>query len=87
MWARLLELFGRPPGEQEIAPPAEPIQEDITPEQPVSDSLSGPSSLIGYNYLGKKNEQDMPRRRGFINLNKLLRGDYKHEESEKAPRK
>jgi hypothetical protein len=86
MWARLLELFGRPPGEQEIAPPAEPIQ-DVVQEPNVSDNLNDRSTLIGYNYLGKKNEQDMPRRRGFINLNKLLRGDYKHEESEKAPRK
>jgi hypothetical protein len=86
MWARLLELFGRPPGEQEIAPPAESIQ-DVVQEPNISDNSNDRSTLIGYDYLGKKNEQDMPRRRGFINLNKLLRGDYKHEESEKAPRK
>jgi hypothetical protein len=86
MWAKLLELFGKQPGEQEIVSPAEPIQ-DVVQESNVSDNLNDRSTLIGYDYLGKKNEQTMPHRRGFINLNKLLRGDYKHEESEKAPRK
>jgi hypothetical protein len=82
MWAKLLSLLGGSPEVQENEQPAE----IISPESPeiTTSGMSGPSSLIGYNYLGRKNEKDLAPRRNFINLNKLLRGDYKDEESKET---
>lgn len=85
MWAKLLSLLG---GNPELAKSEPVVEQNIVADsnQSVipSESSAGPSSLIGYNYLGKKNEEPV-RRRGFINLSKLLRGDYKDEESEETP--
>jgi hypothetical protein len=82
MWAKLLSLLGGSPEVQQNEQPAE----IISPESPEITTSSGPSSLIGYNYLGRKNE-DLAPRRNFINLNKLLRGDYKDEESQETTRR
>jgi len=83
MWSRLLKLFGNEPEVQKESP-AEPISPETDLEITTSKDrgLSGPSSLIGYNYMGRKNDKDLAPKRNFINLTKLLRGDYGYEESE-----
>jgi hypothetical protein len=84
MWSRLLDLFGKRSEVQEIEQPTEFISPEANEITTSGIEPSGPSSLIGYNYLGRKNEKDLPPRRNFINLNKLLRGEYKHEKPEET---
>lgn len=75
MWDRLFRLFR----EQNIA---ENSTEDQTPEvetQDVQDNPTGKSTHIGYDYLkglDGNNEDNNKHLRRFINLNKLLRGNF-----------
>ena len=77
MWDRLLKLFRDTPVSPEI--------QNEAPESPVQDVQSSsrgfqlPSTHIGYNYLKGLDgdyEDSSKNIRRFINLNKLLRGDY-----------
>lgn len=57
--------------------------------QPVSEnaSIPGQGTLIGYNYLkGLDDDEDAQPIRKFINLTKLLRGDYKDGKIEATTR-
>jgi len=84
MWAKLLSLLGKSPEVQEIDQPANFISPESAEITTSNMESPGPSSLIGYNYLGRKNEKDLAPRRNFINLNKLLRGDYTDEKSQET---
>lgn len=80
MFSKLLKLFGKQPEVQNNVQPAEIIPEITTSNTENSNDFSGPSSLIGYNYIKRKGEdEDNLKPRRFINLNELLRGGYKDE--------
>ncbi len=78
MWDKLLSLFK----DQQLREPREFIQRpDRFSQESLSQEpskLEGPSTQIGFNYLkGMDDEDNNPSRsRRFINLNRLLRGDY-----------
>lgn len=89
MWERLLNLFKDTSTEQsdeleQIDPEVElsQIQEDpssinTTPVKSHSHgSYNGPGRMIGFNYLKRRGESDESPKK-FINLGKLLRGNYK----------
>lgn len=89
MWERLLNLFkNKTPEDQTDQEELFSEQtEDISTDQPQAantsvikahggGSYNGPGRLIGFNYLKRRGEnEESPRK--FINLGKLLRGNYK----------
>ena len=89
MWEKLLNLFKSQIPENEIdeqeliSPEIESTSSSMpeveappTMKSHVNGSYNGPGRLIGFNYLKRRDEnEESPRK--FINLGKLLRGNYK----------
>jgi hypothetical protein len=62
-------------------------QKELQDNKDQSSQSVDKGTLIGFNYLkGLEDEQDPSRTRKFINLNKLLRGDYKNEQTQETTR-
>ena len=89
MWEKLLNLFKDTSSDQseefqQIDPEVElseiqeaPSSVNTTPVKSHSNgSYNGPGRMIGFNYLKRRGEgEELPKK--FINLGKLLRGNYK----------
>lgn len=79
MWDKLLALFKDKSVTDEIQSSGPEVQLlSGQPSQP-SSKIEGPSTHIGYNYLkglDGESEDSSKHIRRFINLNRLLRGDY-----------
>lgn len=78
MWDKLLSLFKEQPLVEEIRPVVQRVERVADSPAPTVKKMDGPSTNIGFNYLkGMDDEENNPSRsRRFINLNRLLRGDY-----------
>lgn len=82
MWSRLMDLFRSVPMEEIESPVPQPTlqAEEQIPVSSDPAKVDGKSTLMGFDYLkGIRDDEDTNRPRKFINLNKLLRGDYKDE--------
>jgi hypothetical protein len=85
MWEKLLGLFKDTYGDDEnyIAPSIakrDARKQELASQvsKPEEVKSEGKGTLIGYNYLkGMDDEDNAERTRRFINLTKLLRGEYK----------
>lgn len=90
MWEKLLGLFKDEYADQESAIPASIAKREARKQQLATEASQQPEIqtqlpeseaqgvLIGFNYLkGLDDENNINQPRRFINLNKLLRGEYK----------
>ena len=89
MWEKLLEIFRNTNTEEEdYVPPSiakrearwEELASQVSQPQESERQDSGKGALIGFDYLKglKDDEDDNTNIRRFVNLNKLLRGNYEN---------
>lgn len=79
MWEKLLGLFKDKSATENVQSAVPGVEEIGGQTQYKSAKLEGPSTNIGYNYLKGMDgdyEDSSKQLRRFINLNKLLRGNY-----------
>lgn len=92
MWEKLLGLFKETYSDDKNYKPASLVKREQRRQELVSQPLIEQTSeqpqsldkgkLIGFNYLkGLEDEKNNDSGRRFINLTKLLRGDYKNEQT------
>jgi len=95
MWDKLLALFKDTQSDDNYIPASiakrEARRQELSklsaPVESTIDNQQGKGTLIGFNYLkGLEDEQDANLSRRFINLNKLLRGEYKNEQTQETTR-